>query len=101
MSFKEEFIREYTKAVSQGYAAVFAGAGLSRQMWFINWKEFIEPLAKDIRLDINKEHDLIAIAQYYKNERNSRYGINERILNEFTKDVELNENIRILSRLPI
>lgn len=101
MSFKEEFIREYTKAVSQGYAAVFAGAGLSRQMGFINWKELIEPLAKDIGLDINKEHDLIAIAQYYKNEKNSRSGINEKILNEFTKDVELNENIRILTRLPI
>ena len=101
MSFKEEFIREYTKAVSQGYAAVFAGAGLSRQMGFINWKELIEPLAKDIGLDVNKEHDLIAIAQYYKNERSSRSGINEKILNEFTKDVELNENIRILTRLPI
>ena len=27
---KEEFIREYTKAIREGNAAIFAGAGLSR-----------------------------------------------------------------------
>lgn len=96
-----EFIREYTRALIQGYAAVFAGAGLSRTSGFVNWKELIEPLAKDIGLDIEKEHDLVAVAQYYKNERNGRAGINQRILNEFTQNVEINENVKILTRFPI
>lgn len=96
-----EFIREYTRALAEGYAAVFAGAGLSRASGFVNWKELIGPLAKDIGLDVEKEHDLVAIAQYYKNERCGRAGINQRILNEFTQNVEINENIRILTRFPI
>ena len=90
-----EFIREYTRALVEGYAAVFAGAGLSRASGFVNWKELIEPLARDIGLDIEKEHDLVAIAQYYKNERSGRAGINQRILNEFTQNVEINDNIKI------
>lgn len=96
-----EFIREYTRALVEGYAAVFAGAGLSRASGFVNWKELIEPLARDIGLDIEKEHDLVAIAQYYKNERSGRAGINQRILNEFTQNVEINDNIKILTRFPI
>ena len=96
-----EFIREYTRALAEGYAAVFAGAGLSRASGFVNWKGLIEPLARDIGLDVEKEHDLVAVAQYYKNERCGRAGINQRILNEFTQNVEINENIRILTRFPI
>lgn len=96
-----EFVREYTRALTEGYAAIFAGAGLSRASGFVNWKELIEPLAKDIGLDVEKEHDLVAIAQYYKNERSGRAGINQRILNEFTRNVEVSENVRILTRFPI
>ena len=34
---KEEFIREYTKAIREGNAAIFAGAGLSRPLGFVDW----------------------------------------------------------------
>lgn len=97
----QEFIREYVRAVSQGYAAVFAGAGLSRGSGYTNWKELVKPLAEEIGLDVDKEHDLVAITQYYCNERVTRSSINQRILNEYTKDAILNENIEILTRLPI
>lgn len=97
----EEFVREYVRAVSQGYAAVFAGAGLSRGSGYTNWKELVKPLAEEIGLDVDKEHDLVAITQYYRNERATRSSINQRILNEYTKDAILNENIEILTRLPI
>ncbi len=96
-----EFEREFTRAVSQGYAAVFAGAGLSRTSGFINWEELIQPLAKDIGLDVKKEHDLVAVTQYYRNERGTRASINQRILNEFTRSTALNEDVNILTRLPI
>jgi len=97
----KEFICEYTRAVSEGYAAVFAGAGLSRDSGYINWKELVSPLASDIGLDVNKEHDLVAVTQYYRNERGNRSSINQKILNEFTRDAEQNINIEILTRLPI
>lgn len=101
MASVEEFIREYTRAVSEGYAAVFAGAGLSRDSGYINWKELVSPLASDIGLDVNKEHDLVAVTQYYRNERGNRSAINQKILNEFTRDAKQNINIQILTRLPI
>ena len=101
MASVQDFIREYVRAVSQGYAAVFAGAGLSRGSGYTNWKELVRPLAEEIGLDVEKEYDLVAIAQYYRNERGTRSSINQKILNEFTKDATPNENIDILTRLPI
>lgn len=101
MASVQEFVREYVRAISQGYAAIFAGAGLSRGSGYTNWKELVRPLAEDIGLSVDKEHDLVAIAQYYRNERGTRSGINQKILNEFTKDTAFNENIEILTRLPI
>src|SRR5690554_3211110 len=101
MASKQELIREFVRAVSEGYAAVFAGAGLSRSSGYIDWKELVRPLASDIGLDVDKEHDLVAVAQYFRNERGTRSSINQRILNEFTRNVEDNANIQILTRLPI
>ena len=101
MASLNEFIREYTRAVSEGYAAVFAGAGLSRCSGYTNWKELVRPLAMEIGLNVDKEHDLVAVAQYYRNERGTRSSINQRILNEFTRDSTQNENIEILTRLPV
>lgn len=99
---REEFIREYTRAVRGGNAAVFGGAGLSRASGYVNWKELLRPLAEEIGLDIDREKDLLAVAQFYKNRRGgTRGGINQTIVNAFTKSVKLNENILILTRLPI
>ena len=35
----DRFIRKFGIAVAQGNAAVFGGAGLSRESGFVNWKE--------------------------------------------------------------
>lgn len=101
MASIQEFIREYVRAVSEGYAAIFAGAGLSRGSGYTNWKNLVRPLAMEIDLNVDLEHDLISIAQYYRNERGTRSSINQKILNEFTRDITPNENIEILTRLPI
>ena len=58
--YKKEFIREYLKAINENYAAVFAGAGLSRSAGYVDWKELLSDLAEDIGLDIKKETDLVA-----------------------------------------
>ena len=87
----DRFIRKFGVSITQGNAAVFGGAGLSRESGYVNWKELLRDFAADIRLDIDKETDLISIAQYYKNEMGgNRNGLNQEILNQFTKNV--NEN---------
>lgn len=98
---KEELIRNYTKAIREGNAAIFGGAGLSRPSGFVDWKGLLKPLAADIKLDIDKEHDLLSIAQYYRNQRRTRHGINQAIMDAFSKDAEPNENAQIVTRLPI
>ena len=64
MATPKQFLREYVKAIRDGNAAVFAGAGLSRPSGFVGWKELLRPLADDIDLNIDEEHDLAAVAQY-------------------------------------
>ena len=96
-----ELIREFSRAIQEGAAAVFAGAGLSRPSGFVDWRELLRPLARDIDLDIDREKDLLSIAQYYRNSRGNRGGINQRIVDEFMKSVEPNENVNVLTHLPI
>lgn len=97
----KEFIRKYLSAINENYAAIFAGAGLSRSSGFVNWKELLTDIAEDIGLDVEKENDLIAVAQYYKNERGGRASINQLLIEHFTFGSKENINTQILSRLPI
>lgn len=101
MATKKQFLREYIKAIRDGNAAVFAGAGLSRPSGFVVWKELLRPLAEDIGLNIDDEHDLTAVAQYVRNKSGNRAAINSTILDAYSKDVVRNENVSILTRLPI
>ena len=97
----KNFKKAYSKAIQNGYAAIFAGAGLSKASGFVDWNELLDDLAKEIKLDVKKENDLVEVAQYYCNEKQSRNEINERILNRFVTDSQENESIKILSELPI
>lgn len=101
MASVNELIRNYSKAVQEGYAAVFAGAGLSRSSGYVDWKSLLKPLAQEIGLNIDKENDLVAVAQYYRNERGNRAAINQAIMETFTNETKENENINILTRLAI
>ena len=101
MATKEQFLREYIKAIRNGNAAVFAGAGLSRPSGFVLWKDLLRPLAKDIGLNIDDEHDLTAVAQYVRNQSGTRSSINSAILEAYDQGVQENENVSILTRLPI
>jgi len=95
------FLREYVKAIKNDTAAVFAGAGLSCDAGFVDWKGLLCDIAEDLHLDVDKEeHDLIGVAQYHYNEH-QRGRINELILNEFGRKATITENHKILARLPI
>lgn len=98
----EAFINNYVKDLNNDSAAIFAGAGLSVPVGFVNWKELLNDLAKELGLNIYDENDLISIAQYHVNESGgNRYGITRKILEEFTQEVKESENHKIIARLPI
>ncbi|QUA52171.1 SIR2 family protein [Aristaeella lactis] len=97
---KKTLIRRYVKAIHEGNAAVFAGAGLSRSSGYVDWRGLLRPLAEEIGLDVDKEYDLLSVAQFYKNKRPGT-PTSQAILDAFSKEVSTNENIKILSRLPI
>lgn len=97
----DTFIEKYSKAILQGKAAVFAGAGLSVNSGYVDWKEFLRDIASEIDLDIDKENDLISVAQYYKNAVLGRWPLNQEILNTFTHNVSDNKLMNILANLPI
>lgn len=48
----------------------------------VNWKQLLKEIAEELELDIEKESDLVAVAQYYYN----RSGNNRARLNEIIKD---------------
>ncbi|MCL5027562.1 MAG: SIR2 family protein [Bacteroidetes bacterium] len=101
MITQKEFKKKYLKALLDNNAALFAGAGLSVESGMVNWKELLKEIAEDIGLDIKKETDLVAVAQYHKNERIGRATINQEIIEHFTEDIKLNNKHLLLTRLPI
>src|SRR5699024_9062989 len=50
---------------------------------------------------IDDEHDLTAVAQYVRNQSGTRSSINSAILEAYDQGVQENENVSILTRLPI
>lgn len=98
----KSFYDTMSKALKEKNFAIFAGAGLSKPAGFVNWKELLRSIADDLKLDIDREHDLIAIAQYHINEKGGNRGrINQLIVDEFVREDAVTENHRILARLPI
>lgn len=94
------FINAFVTEINNGDAAIFAGAGLSASSGFVDWKGLLKDLAQELNLNIEKEHDLISLAQYHFN-KFKRGKINNKIINEFTTLSVGSENHRILSRIGI
>src|SRR5260370_10924128 len=97
----EAFIDTFVSDISDGTASVFAGAGLSVASGYVNWSELMRDIAAELGLDVDRETNLVAIAQYHLNERRNRTRINQKIIDEFSQGHTLNENHKILARLPI
>lgn len=99
---KESFIKHICKELDDENVAVFAGAGMSAGVGFVNWANLLRPIAEELGLDVEKEHDLVALAQYHCNDNgNNRSQLNQRLIEEFSRDAVETETHRILSRLPI
>lgn len=97
---QKTFINAFVTEINNGDAAIFAGAGLSASLGFVNWKGLLKDLADELNLNIDKEHDLLSIAQYHFN-KFKRGKINNKIKNEFTTLKDGSENHKILSKIGI
>lgn len=97
---QKRFINEFIIEINNGDAAIFAGAGLSVPNGFVDWKGLLKDLAEEIGLNVDRESDLITVAQYYCNSFN-RAKINDKIANEFTTLKKGNSNHQLLSKLGI
>lgn len=96
------FIKNFAKEVKESNAAVFVGAGMSAGAGYDDWKTLLIPLAEELGLDISKEDNLVAIAQYHYNEKGrNRHRINQLLIEQFSRQAALTENHQILARLPI
>lgn len=96
------FIDKYVKEIKNYNATMFIGAGFSKDAGYVDWKSLLKSVADELELDIERENDLITLAQYSctKNGGN-RSNINDLIFEEFTKATKLTENHKILATLPI
>lgn len=99
----EKFIEDFTNELRERNVAIFAGAGMSVDAGFVNWKGLLKPLADELNLDVEKEHDLVMIAQYHVNHHGSnRNDLTNAILNGFSsRQTKVTENHRVLARLPV
>jgi len=99
---KQAFLRDVGKELFEENVAVFAGAGMSAGAGFVNWAELLRPIANELGLDVDKENDLVALAQFHCNDNaNNRSQLNQRLIEEFSREAIETENHQILCRLPI
>mgnify|MGYP000379363599 CR=1 FL=1 len=93
-------ISEIEKAIKSDELGAFIGAGLSIPAGFSSWKELLREPAEEIGLDVEKENDLVNLAQYYSNSKN-RTSIDDLIKERFSQLAKPTENHKLLSQLPI
>lgn len=95
------FIESFADDIADGSAAIFAGAGLSVASGYVDWRGLMREIAADLGLDVDRETNLVAVAQYHLNERRNRTRINQKIIDEFSAGHKLTENHEVLAKLPI
>lgn len=101
LASREFLLNTYQAALDRRSAAFFIGAGLSVPAGFVNWKELLREIASDLDLSVDKEHDLIAVAQYHHNQKKTRAALNQALITEFTKDAKPTENHHLIAQLPV
>jgi len=98
----DRFISDYLSEIDAGNAAIFAGAGLSVPAGFVDWASLVRPLAEELNLDVSKEADLVAVAQFHVNSnQQNRHALHKAIVDAFAVNTAPTTNHSILARLPI
>jgi hypothetical protein len=98
----DDFIVTYLKELNENNAAVFVGAGLSKAAGYVDWAGLLSPVATSLGLDVTKESDLVALAQYHLNANSTnRHRLSQLLVDEFSDLKVPTENHLLLARLPI
>lgn len=97
----EAFIKDFVKDLDERNVAIFAGAGMSKAAGYVDWPELLRDIAAELDLKIEKEHDLISVAQFHVNTRKGSAGLAKKIVQEFSEQAEPSTTHEILARLPI
>lgn len=97
----EAFIKDFAKDLAEGNVAIFAGAGMSKGVGYVDWPELLRDIADELGLKVEKEFDLISLAQFHVNQRKGSAGLAKKILEEFSEQAEPSQTHDILARLPI
>ena len=97
----EAFIKDFVKDLSESNVAIFAGAGMSKSVGYVDWPELLRDIATEIGLNVDNEHDLIALAQFHVNQHKGSVKLAKKILEEFSEQAEPSIVHDILARLPI
>lgn len=98
---KEQLLRDFSKAILNDEAALFIGAGISVGAGFVDWRGLLRDIATDLKLNVDDEHDLIALAQYEYNRNDNRSRLDRKIVEEFRDRATLSPSHRWIARLPI
>src|SRR3974390_1024554 len=95
-------VSKYEKELASDNAAAFVGAGLSKAAGYVDWPGLLDPVARELGLDVKRENDLVALAQYYVNKKGAnRHQLSQLLIENFSDLQEPTENHKILVRLPI
>lgn len=98
---KEMFIKEFSERLKCERASLFIGSGISRKAGYSTWKETLKECAEEIELDVEKEQDLITLAEFYIRNK-QRTKINQTIASYFQdKNGKPTSVHRILATFPI
>lgn len=96
------FIDDYFRDIETGDAGIFAGAGLSVPAGYVDWRDLLRPLANEIDLDIARESDLVAVAQFHVNANGmNRARLHRAVVEAFSSDAPPTRNHRLLAQLPL
>ena len=97
----ESFIKDFVNDLDAGNAAVFAGAGMSKAAGFVDWPELLRDIASELGLDVDKEYDLVSLAQFHVNHLKSSTKLARKIIEEFSHQAEASSTHQVLARLPV
>lgn len=101
MSNLSSFYKAYGTALDNREAALFIGAGLSNGVGFKTWPNLLREVAEELGLDVDKETDLVGLAQFHVNEKKVRTRLNQLLIDEYSPDVPLTENHKLIASLPV
>lgn len=99
---KAELYETFGQDLETGRAALFVGAGLSAGAGFMDWRGLLKGIAKPLGLDVEKETDLLAVAQYHVNDRmGNRTEIDQLIVDAFKTRAKRHPNHDLIASLDL